>query len=193
MVIPGSSQVMGAVLAGGQSRRFGSDKALALLDGRTLLDHAVAGLRAICAEVAVIGRGEVPAGTLYGRDRPGPGLGPLGGIAGALHLARERGFAAVLTVPVDAGPVDAGPVDAGAFAADMLGLLTPAPACCEDQPVIGLWPVAALEAVDGILAGDGRHSVLALAEALGARMVRLLVPLANINTPADLAALERRA
>lgn len=183
MVIPGSVQVMGAVLAGGQSRRFGSDKALALLGGQTLLDHAVRGLRAICAEVAVIGRPQVSAGTLMAPDRPRAGMGPLGGIAGALHLARERGFAAVLTVPVDAGAVDA----------DVLGLLTPAPACCEDQPVIGLWPVAALGAVEDILAGDGRHSVLALAGALGARMVRLPVPLANINTPADLAALERRA
>jgi molybdopterin-guanine dinucleotide biosynthesis protein A len=32
------------VLAGGKSSRFGSDKALALLRGRPLLDHAVAGL-----------------------------------------------------------------------------------------------------------------------------------------------------
>src|SRR3546814_3555756 len=38
-------KTLGAVLAGGRSSRFGSDKALAMLGGRTLLDHAQAALR----------------------------------------------------------------------------------------------------------------------------------------------------
>ena len=41
-----------------------------------------------------------------------------------------------------------------------------------------------------VLAGDGRHSMLAFAEAIGARAVRLDQKHANINTPEDLAAME---
>ena len=172
--------ILGCVLAGGQSTRFGSDKALAELAGRTLLTHAVDSLSGWCDHVVVAGRSEAPAPTLP--DWPRPGMGPLGGIAAALRLARDAGYDAVLTCGVDSA----------ALPDDLPGLLAPAPAFIADQPVIGLWPASAAGAVEAILAGDGRHSMRALAERLGARAVRLPSNCANINTPADLAALERR-
>ncbi|MBA4355105.1 MAG: molybdenum cofactor guanylyltransferase, partial [Novosphingobium sp.] len=43
------------------------------------------------------------------------------------------------------------------------------------------------------LEGDGRHSMRAFAEAVGARAVRLEQNPANINTPADLESAERRS
>ena len=172
--------ILGCVLAGGQSTRFGSDKALAELAGRTLLTHAVDSLSGWCDHVVVAGRTEAPAPTLP--DWPRPGMGPLGGIAAALRLARDAGYDAVLTCGVDSA----------ALPDDLPGLLAPAPAFIADQPVIGLWPASAAEAVEAILAGNGRHSMRALAERLGARAVRLPSNCANINTPADLAALERR-
>lgn len=172
--------ILGCILAGGQSTRFGSDKALAELAGRTLLTHAVDALSGWCDHVVVVGRAEAPAPTLP--DWPRPGMGPLGGIAAALRLARDAGYDAVLTCGVDSA----------ALPDDLPGLLAPAPSFIADQPVIGLWPASAAEAVEAILAGDGRHSMRALAERLAARAVRLPSNCANINTPADLAALERR-
>ncbi|MGH6786529.1 MAG: NTP transferase domain-containing protein, partial [Novosphingobium sp.] len=75
--------ILGAVLAGGQATRFGSDKALAELDGHTLLARAVALLSGWCEHVVVVGRATAPAPTLP--DWPRPGMGPLAGIAAALH------------------------------------------------------------------------------------------------------------
>ncbi|MEY4238751.1 MAG: hypothetical protein RL339_1352, partial [Pseudomonadota bacterium] len=46
---------LGCVLAGGQSSRFGSDKALAELHGRTLLARAVDTLSGWCEHVVVVG------------------------------------------------------------------------------------------------------------------------------------------
>ncbi len=72
-------------------------------------------------------------------------------------------------------------------------LLQPAPAFLASQPVIGLWPASALESIEAILLhDDSLHSLKRFAKAIGAREVNSPVDPANINTPADLAALERR-
>ena len=44
----------GVVLAAGEGRRFGGPKQLAELDGRPLLEHAVATMTAVCDRVAVV-------------------------------------------------------------------------------------------------------------------------------------------
>jgi molybdopterin-guanine dinucleotide biosynthesis protein A len=172
--------ILGAVLAGGQSTRFGSDKALAELDGHTLIARAVDALSGWCEYVVVVGRELAPAPTLP--DWPRPGMGPLAGIAAALHLARDDGYQAVLTCGVDSAVLPP----------NLPHLLAPAPAYLADQPVIGLWPVSALEAIEAILTGEGRHSMRQFAEAISARAVISEAIAANINTPADLAELENR-
>ena len=81
---------LGVVLAGGQSTRFGSDKALAELGGRTLLARAVDTLTGFCEYVVVAGRELAPAPTLP--DWPHAGMGPLAGLAAALHLAQDENY-----------------------------------------------------------------------------------------------------
>ncbi len=80
--------ILGVVLAGGQSTRFGSDKALARLDGTPLLSHAVDQLSGWCEQVVIVGREEGPAPCIP--DWPHTDMGPLGGIAAALHHAFAR-------------------------------------------------------------------------------------------------------
>ncbi len=172
--------ILGAVLAGGQATRFGGDKALAELGGHTLLARAVDMLSGWCEHVVVVGRATAPAPTLP--DWPRPGMGPLAGIAAALHHARDEGYAAVLTCGVDSLGLPE----------DLPALLAPAPAYVAAQPVIGLWPPSAAESIEAVLEGTGRHSMLAFAEAIGARAVTLPTDPANINTPADLKAAENR-
>lgn len=168
--------VLGAVLAGGRSSRFGSDKAMATLHGERLIDLARAALKGQCDEViAVGGDGRVP-------DWPAAGLGPLGGVAGALRYAVANGHHLVLTCGVDS--VGLPP--------DLVRRLGPAPAYVVDQPVIGLWPVHALPILENRLAGPGSHSMRAFADAIGARGITLHLPLANVNTLADLAKLEQQ-
>jgi molybdopterin-guanine dinucleotide biosynthesis protein A len=83
-------------------------------------------------------------------------------------------------------------VDSVDLPEDLPKLLSPAPAYLADQPVVGLWPVSAIKPLEKILHGEGRHSMLAFAGAIGARAIRLDQGSTNINTPADLAAAEKR-
>lgn len=167
-------KTLGAVLAGGRSSRFGSDKALAMLDGRTLLDHAAAALGPHCDAVVVVGRGEIA-------DWPRPDMGPLGGIAGALIHAANAGFDQVLTAPVDCVRLPD----------DLRARLEPAPAFLETQPVIGLWPVGSISDLRAILEDRSDHAVRAYARRIGARAVASDFVPPNVNSLADLDRLTR--
>ncbi|MDO8615076.1 MAG: molybdenum cofactor guanylyltransferase [Dehalococcoidia bacterium] len=87
-----TSDLAAAVLAGGASRRFGSDKALlSLPDGRTLLAATVEKLRRLSTEVLLVvdraGRyAELGLPVREVIDRT-PGAGPLGGLHAALSAA----------------------------------------------------------------------------------------------------------
>lgn len=74
----------GFVLAGGRSRRMGTDKALVQLGGRPLVAHAVSILRTAGLSVSIAG-GPAHLGTFAPViEDSEPGRGPLGGICAAL-------------------------------------------------------------------------------------------------------------
>jgi molybdenum cofactor guanylyltransferase len=72
--------MIGAVLAGGRSSRFGTDKAQHLWRGQTLLAWARQGLSG-CSQVQTIGGADNPD--------PEPFLGALWGLARALELGQD--------------------------------------------------------------------------------------------------------
>lgn len=80
------------VLAGGASRRFGSDKARALLAGRPLLLHVAARLEPFATRLQVVGAVSDAYADL-GLGGPGdlrPGAGPLAGLEAALADAAAQ-------------------------------------------------------------------------------------------------------
>lgn len=177
------NNILGAVLAGGRSSRFGSDKSEALWKGRSLLLHSIASLEIECDEVVLCGgndRAPEP-GMVTMPDRPEPGLGPLGGLCAALSYASQHGFDAVLSAPVDAHPIPEG-------LADLLG--TPGPAALADHWLFGLWPAALAPQLEKHLR-EGHRSVRSWIEACGARRIEFLgQPPVNLNSPDVLTALE---
>lgn len=79
------------VLAGGESRRFGRDKALLELEGRTLLEHVCTAVGAVADEILVIGRDHMPVELAGVRALPddSPGFGPMGGLLTGLRAAKH--------------------------------------------------------------------------------------------------------
>jgi molybdopterin-guanine dinucleotide biosynthesis protein A len=73
-----SGRVVGIVLAGGRSRRFGSDKLAADLDGRPLLHHAIDAIAAVADHVILV----LAPGSAV------PALPP--SVDGRLTVARDR-------------------------------------------------------------------------------------------------------
>ena len=176
------TKILGAVLAGGRATRFGSDKALALLDGATLLHHALASLAPHCAALVVCGRDAAPVPTIA--DRPAPGLGPLGGLAGALLHAEAHGFDAVLTTACDTPFLPA----------DLLAaLLARDGAFAAEAPTVGRWPARLASGLIAHLADGGDRSIRRWARSTGLDGVMPGVTVPNVNTAEDLTRLSRRS
>jgi molybdopterin-guanine dinucleotide biosynthesis protein A len=186
--------IVGLVLAGGRSVRFGSEKAAALLAGSPLLIWAARRLQRTCAKVAA----NVRTGTeaeglaraeglplLY--DLPGDALGPLAGVKVGLLWAKEQGARALAVSPCD---VPLLPEDVFARLIKAAGS---GPAMVETsegvQPLCAVWPVSALEPVTAALHGGQHPATWRLLQSLGATRVRFEEPrqFANVNTQADLA------
>jgi molybdopterin-guanine dinucleotide biosynthesis protein A len=127
------TDITGLILAGGASRRMGSDKAFLEVEGVPLIARVHAVLAPLFAEVLIAagretpGRGPFPGRVVYDVV---PGLGPLGGIAAGLRasttpwvfafacdmpnldarvierIARERGEGVPVVVPESGGGVE---------------------------------------------------------------------------------------
>lgn len=190
------SSVLGLVLAGGRSVRFGGEKAVALLEGRPLLLWAADRLRSVCSGVAINVRPATEAEAVANAnalptllDAAGDAQGPLAGIKAGLRWAQQRG-AQMLAVS---------PCDAPLLPDDLYVRLLEraeggaAMATTRDgrQPLCAVWPVTALGAVEAALLGGAHPPTWQVLERLGARTV-LFEPadaFANVNTRDDLAAI----
>lgn len=175
-------RLLGAVLAGGRSSRFGSDKALATLaDGRTLLEHAVASIAPHVEAMVICGR--AVEGVTALADRPAADMGPLGGLNAALFYAASQGFDAVLTTGCDM------PVYPATLAQALIG---DGPAILKGQQLAGFWPTSLAGELDAHLAEENNRSIFGWIERIGARVIeRPDIVLPNVNRPEDLEDLSR--
>ncbi|MDX1705900.1 molybdenum cofactor guanylyltransferase [Pseudidiomarina sp.] len=172
------TEFTGVILAGGQSRRMGRDKALLPLAGRTLLEHMQLLLRQ--AGVADI---------LISRNQPGfitdsyPGKGPLAGLAAVLpHCTTPQ----MLVVPVDMPLLQPGLLRhllTTASAGESTGAWyfgeSPLPCVLPNIPQLADYLTAQLES------GQGDFSVRGLLRYLNANALAAcdVLQLVNTNTP----------
>jgi molybdopterin-guanine dinucleotide biosynthesis protein A len=174
-----SRRLLGAVLAGGRSSRFGSDKAEALWQGKPLVEHALDALRPLVDEVVLCGRA-YGGGALAIPDRPAAGMGPLAGLNAALHHAATHEFAAVLCVGCDTPLLPAALLERLSMSSG--------PSYVAGLPIIGYWPAALAAQLDAFLSENRKHAVRAWAASVAADAIDWPA-LPNINEPADISAL----
>jgi len=194
--------ILGAILAGGASRRFGSPKAVAEVHGRRIIER----VRGVLAEavdemVLITNEPNLFAGiALPVRGDREPGLGPLAGVESALLRASERGAGGALCVSCDM------PFLSAALLREIAARGGEARAVVPEsgrgiEPLCAWYPVGARGQVTRLLASDDR-SLRALLESI--ETVRMPVDevrrfgdpevvFFNVNTPGDLARAERIA
>lgn len=187
---------LGAVLAGGRSSRFGSEKALAMLEGVRLVRRAAAALAgAVNMGVVVTADPAVAeAAALPSRKDRTPEAGPLGGLVTALEWAVELGAGGVLAVAGDM------PFLTSSGLLRLLRVASPpatAPVSTQGdllQPLCAWYGVGLLDAASRRLSARelGLHALLSeagahtVAEQYISGDVSPSLFFMNVNTPADL-------
>jgi molybdopterin-guanine dinucleotide biosynthesis protein A len=187
--------IYGLVLAGGRSRRFGADKALATLGDRSLLDAALTVLAGGCAQVAVNAREGSVADLVAARgldriaDPPGAPDGPLAGVLAGLMWARAAGADLLATAPCDTPFLPADLVARLAEGLEADDGLAFARAPDGVHPLCGLWRVRLIEPLRTMLAEVRHPPARAAVGDLGGRAVDFPDAAAffNVNTLQDLA------
>ncbi len=186
----------GLVLAGGRSRRFGAEKAMAELAGRPLIDWAAEAL-AVCDALAV-STGAQSAAAAWARarglavleDPAGLPRHPLAGVLAGLDWAAARGFALVATAPSDMPRLPADLVTrlCGAWSPDAGAVYAISPG--GPHPLCALWRVSSRIEIAAALAA-GEPPVLRVLTGLNASTAPFEDEraFANVNRPEDLAGL----
>jgi molybdenum cofactor guanylyltransferase len=188
-----------AILAGGRASRFGGrDKSALVVDGATILERQIAALTAVVGDAGVLLVGaRAPRAGIRAADDIMPGSGPLGGIHAALTILTARPEDAVFVAACDM------PYLAAPFVAHLFELAANADLVLPRtergyHPLCAVYTGRCLEPIARRLA-EGRLKVMDLAGDVRTRVVareeidrfgnrhRLL---ANVNTPAEYAALE---
>lgn len=99
--LPGAP--FGAILAGGESRRYGAPKALATVGGARIIDRVVGVLGRVAPDLILLANEPDLFADLQLPTRPDvrPGLGALGGLHTGLIWARDEGRPGILAVACD--------------------------------------------------------------------------------------------
>lgn len=184
----------GIVLAGGESRRMGRDKATLPGPGgvATLLEHVVGVVSQRCEPIFVMAAPgqplpEVPARVLRDEVR---GQGPLPATGGGLRAAAETGARFAFVCAVDMPLLSASLID------DLIGLATETnaeivlPWDGRSHYLAAVYRTDLAERIDGLVAA-GARSMRALIDASDAQQIVLPESrfLANVNSESDLRAL----
>jgi molybdenum cofactor guanylyltransferase len=194
-----AENITGLTLAGGKSSRFGGDKAVALLGGRSLLERATSALRPWASEIAVSAAPRSPAeaeahrlGFAVVSDRTGLVSGPLAGILAGLEWSARLHVKWMISLPCDVVslPADAFPrlLAAATGASGAYAVTTQGP-----QSLCAVWPVEGKNVLESVLVSGTHPPVRDVANLIGATPVHFDGDgsFLNVNTKDDLAAAER--
>lgn len=184
------ADITGVILAGGRGQRLGGiDKGLLIVDGRPLIEHAIAALRPQVGRLLINANRNHSHYAAYGfhvvADILGDHYGPLAGILSAMRSARTPWLACV---PCDAPTIAPDLIEglSAVIAADTE--ISVALAAARLQPVFALMRCSLANDLESYLRSGGRkvEAWCRQRSLVQADFSDALGMFANINTPEDL-------
>lgn len=185
-------RLLGAVLAGGEGRRFGGPKADVAVAGVSLVRRAVETLGRVVDTVVIVSSRPVEDAPVEVLADAEPGAGPLAGLASALDAAAERGLDGVLVLACDLPLVEARTLTVVRDAlAGTDGAVAPRRPGGGVEPLCAAWSVGVRDAVRRRLASEDRSLHALFRDVAGSPIPTGQLPrnagssFLNVNTPDD--------
>lgn len=186
-----AERVLGVILVGGASRRYGQDKALAKLGGLALLQRVADRIRPQVSELVISGDAR-PGFDLLAVADALPNAGPLAALCSILAWAERQGFALVMTVSCDTPfvPRDMGTILYASLADHDCAVASGGGAM---HPTCALWRTACRATIDTLFDAGGRslHGAISRVNAIVVDFPAVNGPggdpFFNINSQADMA------
>jgi molybdenum cofactor guanylyltransferase len=192
-------KVIGAIIAGGQSRRMeGREKAFLTLAGKKILAHVIARVEPQVDQLVINANGEPTRFSGFGLEVVPDVLTalttPLAGIHATLQFAKNIGGDVLITIPSDTPFL---PFDLVANLLEKTGTSGAAIGASGGQEhyIIGAWKTELLDGLESAIARDNLFRVKDWAHSVAAQKVEWPVephdPFFNVNAPEDLLQAER--
>lgn len=178
-MVQATPKILGAIIAGGKSRRFGSDKTVADMLGKPLIQHVIDELTPQCDNLVICGRSWQDHVVLV--DRPHNDMGPLAGLCAALYFAATNGFDYVHSAACDVLPV----ADASSFSG--YGAIEAGARYIQGHYLSAIWPTKLSSLLDMHLATSSDFSLRKWIEISGALPCDDPRQSTNLNTTSDFA------
>ena len=190
------NNILGVVLAGGKSKRFGEDKSQVILDGKILINYILSEIVDIFNEILIVANGEIKflqSKKISKIEDFQKDLGPLGGVLSAMKWIKKnsKNYQWISTFPSDT-PF---------FKKELLQSFFEKIDFNESKlffiksnntrhNIFGLWSVDLLSQLEEDLIKKGDRKVELWANSIGVKNIEMqfenIDPFFNINTKEDL-------
>ena len=192
------NNILGVVLAGGKSKRFGEDKSEVKLGDKTLLEHTLDKIKSKFNTIIIVSNNKIIKNYITIKDCIEGQLGPLVGALSAMKWIKKNNYSYnwIITFPCDTPFFNISIIDKFIKVSKLNdSLLYFAKSAEKRHNVFGLWSVKLIETLEKDIIENNHRKVEKWANKIGVKTINMpydnIDPFFNINTKDDLAEAEK--
>ena len=192
------NNILGVVLAGGKSKRFGKDKSRIKLGGKTLLEHTLDKIKSKFKTIIIVSNNKIIKDYITIKDCIEGQLGPLVGVLSAMKWIKKNNYSYkwIATFPCDTPFFNIALIDKFIEATKLNdSLLYFIKSEEKRHNIFGLWSLKLVETLEQDILENKHRKVEKWANKIGVKTINIsydnIDPFININTQEDHAEAEK--
>ena len=186
------NNILGVVLAGGKSKRFGKDKSTIKLNGKTLIEHTLDKIKSKLNKIIIVSNDKVLKNYITINDCIDGQLGPLVGVLSAMKWIKDNNYSYnwIITFPCDTPFFNISIIDKFVEVSKLNdSLLYFVKSEEKRHNIFGLWSLKLIETLEMDIVKNNHRKVEKWADKIGVKTINIsykeVDPFFNINTKDD--------